>query len=124
MFTIRKRRINLTLPIELFLQSKRRDVVSSESSCGIMSSLSQNGACIICNKVMLDGKHVFFTAQMGAESYILLNGLPDECPVSSVPAAAVWMDSCIHEDKPSFKIGISFLHEQKQLFSFLKSHYQ
>jgi len=124
LFTIRKRRINLALPVELFLQSKGRDVVSSESSCGVMSSLSKNGACIICKKVMLDGEHVFFTAQIGAERYILLNGLPDECPVSSVPAAAVWMDSCIHEDIPSFKIGINFLQEQEQLFSYLKSHRQ
>ena len=123
-FAIRSRRIPLVLAVEMFLQSKKfGGVLSSESSPGILKSVSKKGASIICNKMMLDGKHIFFNTQPGTDTYLLITGLPEDFPVGSVLATTVWMDSCIYEERPSFKLGVQFLQEEKELFTYLKHHH-
>lgn len=86
-------------------------------------NFSPQGACLILPKLTINGKHLFYVT-LNSDSYNLLlhlegrNGVEDE---STIAARPIWMDSCEHMNKPAFKIGAQFLHNQKGLYKLLKN---
>lgn len=85
-------------------------------------NFSPQGACLILPTLTLDGRHLFY-ATLNSDRYNLLlhfkrqNHNDEE---STIAAAPIWMDSCEYMDKPAFKIGIQFLHNQKDLYKLFK----
>ena len=85
-------------------------------------NFSPEGACLILPNLTISGKHLFYET-LNSDSYNLLlypegrNGVEDECTIA---AKSIWMNSCEHNHKPAFKIGIHFLHKQKELYKRLK----
>jgi len=89
---------------------------------GVMVNISQVGACIMVSKMLLDGKHLFFST-LDSDEYnlVLLIDKPASGDQSFViPASSVWMDSCHHENAAAFKIGLCFHERQKELFQLFK----
>ncbi len=122
LFRLLSKRISLELPVNVFLQHKRTGKISQHHTTGTIVNLSKAGACVVFDKVILDGDHLFFTAQEQSENNLYLTDFStDEEVVSDVVATAVWMDGCTYHHKPSFKIGVKFLGAQKELFSTLKN---
>ncbi len=114
-------RILIELPIDVFLQNKTTGKISSQYAKGTLVNLSKTGASVIIAKVLLDGSHIFFTAQKHAENNLYLTGFSIDNEVNDVAATTVWMDGCTYNQRPSFKIGIKFLTKQEKLYSTLKT---
>lgn len=89
---------------------------------GVMVNISQGGACIMLSKMLLEGKHLFFSA-LDSDQYnlVLLIDNPQSDDQSFViPASSVWMDSCNYENAPAFKMGLCFHEPQRDLFQLFK----
>ncbi len=87
-------------------------------------NFSPQGACLILPNLTINGKHLFFET-LNSDSYNLLlhlDCLDDVEEVPTIAARPIWMDSCEHMNKPAFKIGIQFLHQQKRLYKLLKKN--
>ncbi len=124
-FRLLSQRISLELPVNVFLQHKKTGRISSDFTTGTIVNLSKAGACVVLDKVILDGNHLFFTAQEQSENNIYLtNFSTDKDVVSEILATAVWMDGCTYHHKHSFKIGVRFMGLQKELFSIMKNRSQ
>jgi hypothetical protein len=120
LFRLWSQRISIELPVHVFLQHKKTGKRSSHFAVGTIVNLSKDGACVIFNQVIVDGSHLFFTAQEQAENNLYLTDFSTDEDVSDVTATAIWMDGCTYQQRPSFKIGVKFLGKQKELFSTLK----
>ncbi|NOR24537.1 MAG: hypothetical protein GQ542_09120 [Desulforhopalus sp.] len=85
-------------------------------------NFSPQGACLVLPKLTINGNHLFYET-LNSDSYNLLlypegrDGFDEELMIA---ARSIWMDTCEHMDKPAFKIGIHFLHDQKELYKLLK----
>jgi hypothetical protein len=120
-FRIWAQRISMEIPVHVFLQNKTTGKISTQHANGTIVNLSKAGACVIFNKVILDGSHLFFTAQERAENNLYLTDFSIDEEVTDVVATTVWMDGCTYHQRPSFKIGVRFLGEQKDLFTTIKN---
>lgn len=89
-------------------------------------NFSPGGACLIVPTMAINGKHLFFdTLNSNLYNIVLFSGVRhDVGDEFTISAKSIWMDSCEHENKPSFKIGIRFLHNQKKLFKIFKERSQ
>ncbi len=121
-FSCRLSRVELEYKIRVSVQ----DTISKEllpGSClGIMVDISQGGACIVLSKMLLEGRHLFFST-LNNERYHLV--LSIENPESgdgtfTVSARSVWMDSCRYQNTAAFKVGLCFHDSQKELFQLFK----
>lgn len=85
-------------------------------------NFSPEGACLVMPKVAIDGKHLFFdTLHSNDYALVLFSEEQEEDNDQfAITAESIWMNSCLYQDKPAFKIGIRFLHKQDQLFKNLK----
>jgi len=85
-------------------------------------NFSPEGACLIMPKVAIDGKHLFFdTLHSNDYALVLFSEEQEEdSDQLAITAESIWMNSCLYQNKPAFKIGIRFLHKQGQLFKNLK----
>ncbi|TKB27051.1 hypothetical protein FCL47_07680 [Desulfopila sp. IMCC35006] len=85
-------------------------------------NFSPSGACLIVPKPALNGKHIFYET-LNSDDYTLLlhveqsEGADD---TSTISARSVWMNSCKHLQQSAFKIGIHFLHDQKEIYNLFK----
>ncbi len=123
-FLFRSDRIQHDLIMSVGLQ----DVPTGESLPGLITTtvinFSPQGACLILPKLIINGKHLFFET-LNSDSYRLLLHLDCLDVVEDEPTVAaqsIWMDSCEHLSKPAFKIGIQFLHNQKELYNLLRQN--
>jgi hypothetical protein len=85
-------------------------------------NFSPQGACLVVPKMTINGKHLFYTT-LNNDCYNLL--LYAEGPKNIeeefiIAAQSVWMDICEHQGKSAFKVGIRFLHSQKDLYKLFK----
>ena len=100
----------------------RGDLLPGEPLGGVMVSISQGGACLVLSKILLGGRHLFFST-LNNDQYnlvLLLAPLKAGDEDFAIPARSVWMDSCFYKRQPAFKIGLSFHERQKQLFRLFK----
>ncbi len=121
LFNRLRQRISIEIPVNVFLQNKTTGKISSRHAPGTLVNLSKVGACIIFTKIILDGTHLFFTSLEQAENNLFLKDFSVNDAESCVVATAVWMDICTYNQQPSFKMGIKFQEDQKQLYSTLKA---
>jgi len=121
LFNRLRQRISIEIPVNVFLQNKSTGKISTRHVTGILVNLSKVGACIIFTKILLDGTHLFFTSLEQAENNLFLKDFPINDDASCVTATAVWMDICTYNQQPSFKMGIKFQEDQKELYTTLKT---
>lgn len=123
-FTTRSERISVEFSTHIHLQKKENAKISSNSHIGTVIKFSKNGACIVVDKVVLDGQHLFFNAQQQAENWLYLSNFPlnIEDGDDHLTAEAIWMDTCSFRNKSAFKIGIRFTEEKNKLFTYLKKN--
>ncbi len=105
-----------------------QDTISGErlpGSCvGVMVNISQGGACLVLTKMLLEGRHLFFST-LNNESYhlVLLIENPElRDEIFTVSARSVWMDSCHYQNTAAFKVGLCFHDRQKELFQLFKKN--
>ncbi len=105
-----------------------QDTISGEllpGSCvGIMVNISQGGACLVLFKMLLEGRHLFFSTLNNEDYHLVLciENLKSGDENFTVSARSVWMDSCHYQNEAAFKIGICFQDRQKELFQFVKKY--
>lgn len=125
-FTTRSERISVEFTTHIHLQKKENSKISTHCHQGTVIKISKTGACVVVDKVVLDGQHLFFNAQEQAENWLYLNNFPSNIDEENdhLTAEAIWMDTCTYNNKSAFKIGIRFTEEKKKLFAFLKKNRQ
>jgi hypothetical protein len=125
-FLFRPNRIKLHLIMRVGLQDMHTGIPLPGLITTTVINFSPQGACLVLPKLTINGNHLFYET-LNSDSYNLLlhpgelNGVEDG---STIAARSIWMDTCEHMDKPAFKIGIDFLHNQKELFKLLKQSSQ
>ena len=108
----------------IHLQKKENGKKSTNCYQGTVIKISKTGACVVVDKVVLDGQHLFFNAQQQAENWLYLSNFSLNIADGNdhLTAEAIWMDTCSFKNKSAFKIGIRFTEEKKELFDFLKKN--
>ncbi len=114
-FKIRSARIQVEIPIHIFLQDRGTGILSTDYSCATIINISLNGACVTLDKMILNGKHLFFTTQEQAANHLFLRFSEADVPFD-ISAKSIWMDGVSSEGKQYFKIGMRFTEQQKELF--------
>lgn len=121
-FFFRSHRIEHDLSMSVGLQDTHTGVPLPGILSVTVINFSPEGACLILPNLAISGKHLFFST-LNSDSYNLAlysknqDGIDEEFMIT---AKSIWMDSCEHQDKPAFKIGIHFLRNQKNLFQQLQ----
>ncbi len=121
-FTTRPLRVGTECTVEIRLQERRTGSYLPGVCPGLLMDISQKGACVVVPKMLLEGKHLFFTT-LNSDRYQLIIHI--EKPIESVEsftvsAFSIWMDSFLSEGKAAFKVGVCFHEIQKELFQFFK----
>lgn len=123
-FLFRAPRIEYELTMSVGLQ----DMITGIPLSGLISTtvinFSPEGACLILPKLSINGKHLFYST-LNSDSYNLLlyfDGPNDTEEELIIAARSVWMDTCEHNGKPAFKIGIRFLNNQKSLYKLFRQN--
>ena len=119
-FSIRSPRIPVLIPVEIYLQERGSESITHSSLSGNIIKISRGGACIVVEKIILDGEHLFFTTQEKSENYLFLASADKEIASLDALGKSIWMDGFTFREKPSFKIGLQFLEEQKDFFNYCK----
>jgi hypothetical protein len=124
LFTTRSERISVEFTAQIYLQRKENAKISANYHKATVVKISKTGACVVVEKVVLDGQHLFFNAQQQAENWLYLNNFPLNINEENnhIVAEAIWMDTCNFNNTSAFKIGIRFTEEKKDLFTFLKKY--
>lgn len=121
-FSPRLSRMESDYRVGVRLQDDNSGELLPGSCFGVITSISQGGACLVLSKMMLEGKHLFFSTLNNERYHLVLlvenPKLRDE--IIQVPARSVWMDSCRYKDESAFKIGLCFHEKQKKLFQLFK----
>ena len=121
-FFFRSDRLEHDLKMRVGLQ----DMHGEQSLSGLLTTtvinFSPEGACLVIPKLAIDGKHLFFDTLHSNDYALVLfsEELGKDSDQPAITAESIWMDSCLYQNKPAFKIGIRFLHKQDQLFKNLK----
>lgn len=121
-FLFRPHRIELHLMMRVGLQDMHTGIPLPGLITTTVINFSPQGACLVLPKLTINGNHLFYET-LNSDSYNLLlypegrDGFDEELMIA---ARSIWMDTCEHMDKPAFKIGIHFLHDQKELYKLLK----
>jgi hypothetical protein len=108
---------------KIALQERGRgDLLPGEPLGCVMVNISRKGACLVLSKILLEGRHLFFTALNNDQYHLVLLLVNPKTGEESfeIPASSVWMDSCIYKKQPAFKIGLCFHERQKKLFRLFK----
>jgi hypothetical protein len=124
-FFFRSHRIEHDLTMRVGLQDTQNGITLPGLLTTTVINFSPEGACLILSNLTIDGKHLFFST-LNSDSYHLVLYLKNQDDVEDeamITAESIWMDSCEHQEKSAFKIGIRFLHNQKTLFQQLQKRF-
>lgn len=88
----------------------------------LVLNFSPQGGCLILPKLVIEGKHIFYTTLDNDDYNLLLycqrqDGLEENMTIAARP---VWLDSSEYNKRAVFKIGVQFLESQKELYKQLK----
>lgn len=121
-FPLRSPRIETSLPTYVLLQETSSGQPLSPQANGTIVNFSARGASLVVTKLILDKLHLFYDTLDSDTCSLLLRTSETEGgrEAFNISARSVWMDSCDFNGKPAFKIGVSFLKQQKELFALIK----
>ena len=121
-FSPRLLRLKLEYRVGVRLQDNKKGELLPASCSGVIVNISQEGACLVLSKMLLEGRHLFFSTLNNEHHHLVLlienPTLGDETFIIS--ARSVWMDSCHYKEAPAFKIGLRFHDRQKKLLQLFK----
>lgn len=109
--------------VKISMQERGRgELLPGEPLACVMVNISREGACLVLSKILLEGRHLFFTTLNNDQYHlVILLANPETGEESfAIPASSVWMDSCIYKKQPAFKIGLCFHERQKKLYRLFK----
>ena len=121
-FLFRSPRIEYDLIMNVGLQDMHTGAPLPGLITATVINFSPQGACLIAPNLTINRKHLFYMT-LNSDCYNLL--LYSKSPTSgekefTIAARSVWMDICEHQGKSAFKVGIRFLHSQKDLYKLFK----
>lgn len=121
-FPFRPLRIETSLPTFVQLQETSSGQPLSARASATIVNFSAVGASLVVSQLILDKLHLFYdTLDSDTCNLLLHNGETEESKETfNISAKSVWMDSCDFNGKPAFKIGVTFLEQQKELFALIK----
>lgn len=124
-FFFRSDRIEQDLVMSVGLRDIHAKKLLPDLISSTVINFSPGGACLIVPNLSINGRHLFFdTLNDNLYNIVLFSGVQHDIGNEfTITAKSIWMDSCEHENKPSFKIGIRFLHNQKRLFNIFKKRF-
>lgn len=121
-FFLKPPKIDGDLKVSIGLQDIHSGRIEPAICSGILTDCSEEGGCLLLSRLIVDGKHIFFST-LNSERYHLVIGF-DQLASSEhqdgVVARSIWMDSRRRKDSTVFKMGIRFLNRQKDLFNQLR----
>ena len=120
-FNLRSKRVAVEFPVRIYLQNKDSGKISNIYRSGTLVSISKGGGCLVVDKVILDGDHLFFNTQEQSDNYLVLKGNEELEDHLSALCTSIWMDGFTHKKRTSFKIGVKFIGDQKDLFTLCKT---
>ncbi len=123
-FSSKLLRVESEYRVRVSLQDNESGELLPGSCFGVMVDISEGGACLVLTKMLLEGKHLFFSTLDNELNRLVLR---IENPESSdetfvLSARSVWMDSCRYQNTAAFKIGLCFHDRQKELFQLFKKN--
>ncbi len=122
-FPFKKTRLSSNIPIWLSLQANSNQELHPGRIEATIINISKSGACLLTPKLMIDGRHLFFTTLNSSNSLVLQSHESiDTIDDFSFTARSIWMDSCQHMDQHFFKVGVCFTTPQNQFFSIIKKN--
>lgn len=120
-FAFRAPRIETNIPVFLRLQENDTEHLHPGSVSATMVNISKSGACLLIPKLLINGKHLFFATLNSTHIMILQSEeITGNTKKFNISAQSVWMDSCKHDNRLCFKVGICFTTPQKKLFQNIK----
>ena len=125
-FFLKPAKIDGNLEVSIGLQDIYTGKIESAITRGILTDCSEEGGCLVLPRLLVDGKHIFFTT-LNSERYHLVIGFDlfeEQDQDIEVTARSIWMDSRRRKNRTEFKLGIRFLDKQKNLFSQLQEWHQ
>lgn len=121
-FIFRDSRLETNLTMQVGLQKVSNGKLMPEQLTTRVVNFSYGGACLVLQNLDVGGKHLFFTTLNSDQYYLFLRraNTKDDSGDIIITAQSKWMDSCEHEGKYAFKIGVQFLQKQTAIFKQLK----
>ncbi len=123
-FSPRSLRVESEHRVRVSLQDSISGELLPGSCFGVMVNISEGGACLVLSRMLLEGRHLFFsTLNTERNHLVLLIENPESGDETfTVSARSVWMDSCHYQNEAAFKIGLCFHDSQKKLFQLFKKN--
>lgn len=122
-FPFREKRITSNIPVWLKLQANTNQVLHPGRIEATIINVSKTGACLLTPKLLIEGKHLFFTTLNSSHSLLLQSHESmDTLEDFALTARSVWMDSCQHMNQHFFKVGICFSTPQNHFFTTIQKH--
>ena len=122
-FRLYSRRVEVEIPVVVNLYGKKSNKPITDPVPGTLINFSKYGSCLIVEKVIVDGEHLFFSAQKKSGNYLNVKGEIGEFAGLDVLCQSVWMDGLKYKEKSCFKIGLQFNDEQKSLYKLCKKSF-
>lgn len=111
----RKRpRISTQQDVDLYLYNKGNDSQLTGTVTALLIDLSKQGARLEFSQVLLDGKHLFYTALASDTVFIAIVFPPtDDDPetMTTLLARPVWFDRDMEDHAMPFKMGVHFANQ-------------
>lgn len=122
-FAFRDPRIDTNIPVWLRIQEHGSEDLHPGSVSATMLNISKSGACLLMPKLLINGKHLFFTT-LNSTHVMLLHTEENTGKINffNVSAQSVWMDSYKYDNRLCFKVGVCFTSPQKKLFQSIKDN--
>lgn len=120
-FAFRDPRIDTHIPVVLRIQENGTKQLHPGSVSATIVNISKSGACLVLPKLLINGKHLFFTTLNSTHTLLLqYKENTEKIKICDIFAQSVWMDSYKDDNRLCFKIGICFTSPQKRLFQSIK----
>ncbi|WP_458775810.1 hypothetical protein [Desulforhopalus sp. 52FAK] len=122
-FPFRETRITSNIPVWLRLQANSNLELHPGRIEAKIINVSKGGACLLTPKLLIEGKHLFFTTLNSSHNLLLQSHESMETLGDfTLTAHSVWMDSCQHMNQHFFKVGVCFSAPQNHFFTTIKKH--
>ena len=121
-FPSRLLRVESEYRVEVRLHDNKNGALLPSACSGVMVNISKGGACLVLFKMLIEGRHLFFSTLNDGHHHLVL--LIENPALSNetfmIPARSVWMDSYHYKGEPAFKIGLCFHEKQQNVFQIFK----
>jgi hypothetical protein len=125
-FSRKPARLETIINVSVSLQDGVTGEVHPAVLDGVITECSERSARLQLPKLMVEGKHVFFSTLQNERYHLLLDFEPlaENDQPTEIAARSVWMDTDPQNNRTVFYMGIRFLERQRELIEMLRSYEQ